>query len=128
MKLSESILKGCELVPKQGFGKLVSYGAGQPVSACVWGAAAIGVVGLPSIGESKVEYNMALGMAMDQLAKELGYEKCFRRDNLTIGQRMIAMNDGEEQVIKRWFRPNKIKRNSTMTREAIAEKLHEEGY
>lgn len=43
MKLSEAILKGCEIAPKQRFSDYVAEGKNGKLSACVLGAAALAI-------------------------------------------------------------------------------------
>lgn len=66
MKLSEAILKGCEMVPVQAIGTFWVYSdTGNVTKACAVGAAALGVGGFPLRGKRDCLQN-ALVFLRDQ--------------------------------------------------------------
>ena len=129
MKLSELILKGCEMVPTQGFGSLMEFPGlddpshvGWPVKkvqkgvqitkACVWGTAAIGYLGMPSVGESMCDYMMKAQRTVNMLAAENEIlAKIDEQFGASVNGSLVHMNDIQK-----------------MTREEIAAKIAKKGH
>ena len=109
MRTSEAIIRGCEVCPRKATSYYIREGDSY-VSACVLGAAAIGMLGLEGVSLNELRRKASeIRVSLEQQA--LCPEGCsFGTVSVTVGTIMVHLNDSHD-----W------------SRERIAEWLKERG-
>lgn len=96
MKISEAILKGCEMVPEQTFGRsfLRAFEGGGFQAACAYGAALVGYHGVcVQWPESPPEWKIVLS----RMCSEFGLDA--EDTDVTVDEWIATQND-----MRRWSR------------------------
>lgn len=91
MKLSDLILKGCEMVPRQSYGLYVEVSAEQIVSACAFGTAAVAYEGLGHRPWVYKERGVKLAEALDDIAPGMSHAVMTKNDRDAASREAIAL-------------------------------------